>query len=470
MATGQGTVGGAVLPASFRDPSGFVFTRDGALLRQVGSRYRAHYDALLASGLYRELVDAELLIPHDEVSTTHALEPGAYRVLRPEPVPFISYPYEWCFGQLRDAALTVLRIQREALTRGMVLKDASAYNVQFHRGRPVLIDTLSFELYREGEPWIAYRQFCQHFLAPLLLMAHVDSRMSQLLRAHIDGVPLDLAAALLPWKTRLRPGALLHVHLHARSLKKHAHGRPGAHRGAGRVSRTGMSALIDSLEAAVRGVRWEPVGTEWADYTETNRYGQTGRREKHRLVRELLGGLPGAPALVWDLGANTGEFSRRAAELGATVVAFDMDPAAVEINYRRTRREGERQILPLLMDLTNPSPALGWDHRERDSLVQRGEADVVLALALVHHLAITNNVPLPRIAGFLARLAPYLVVEFVPRSDEQVQRLLASREDVFEGYTPEGFQLAFETQFETVRAETIPGTERRLCLMRRKRV
>src|SRR6185436_4959816 len=186
------------LSASFRDPSGFLFSRGGILYRQVNRAYQKEYARLMESGLYEKLVKAGLLIPHVEVDQPPAVEVDALKVIQPDRVPFISYPYEWSFGQLKSAALATLSIQKRALKMGMSLKDASAYNIQFVHGKATLIDTLSFEVYEEGEPWVAYRQFCQHFLAPLALMALKDVRLNQLLRVYIDGVPLDLVSELLP--------------------------------------------------------------------------------------------------------------------------------------------------------------------------------------------------------------------------------------------------------------------------------
>src|SRR5687768_15426546 len=174
------------LSASFRDPSGFLFSRDGVLYRQVNRRYEQGYARLMESGLYDRLVKAGLLIPHVEVDQAPAESDLSHKVIQPEHVPFISYPYEWSFSQLKDAALATLSIQRRSLKVGMSLKDASAYNIQFVRGKATLIDTLSFETYKEGQPWVAYRQFCQHFLAPLALMALKDVRLNQLLRVYIE--------------------------------------------------------------------------------------------------------------------------------------------------------------------------------------------------------------------------------------------------------------------------------------------
>jgi ribosomal protein L11 methylase PrmA len=455
------------LPSSFRDPSGFIFLKDGVLYRQVDHRYRASWDALHDSGLHAELISQGLLVAHEEADLALAPEPNAYRVIRPERIPFISYPYEWSFSQLQDAALLTLRIQQLALQRGMILKDASAYNVQFRAGRPVLIDTLSFEPYREGEPWVAYRQFCQHFLAPLALMSLRDVRLLQLLRVHIDGIPLDLASQLLPRRTRLRFGLLTHLHLHARNQLRHADaaakGEPSR---ALRVSRNGLLGLIDSLRATVGKLRWKPAGTEWGDYYDDTNYTTTGAAHKAELVGKMLGAA--SPARVWDLGGNTGVFSRLAVEAGAEVVSWDVDPAAVEKNYLRLRDEGARPLLPLVLDLTNPSPSLGWANRERMSLAERGPADLVMALALIHHLAISNNVPLAHVAAFLAPLARHLLIEFVPKDDSQVQRLLATREDVFADYGQAGFEAAFAAHYEVLDRQPIQETTRTLYLLRRK--
>ncbi len=454
------------LAASFRDPSGFLFTRDGRLFRQVNQAYAAEYDRLMGSGLYQRLVERGLLIAHREVDDAPAVPELAYRVIEPQRVGFISYPYEWSFSQLQDAALTTLAVVKEALEKGMVLKDASAYNIQFHNGRPVLIDTLSFESYNEGQPWTAYRQFCQHFLAPLALMAHRDVRLSQLLRIYIDGVPLDLASELLPSKTRLSFAMLTHIHAHAASQKKYAGQAVPQERAAQRISKIAFLGLIDSLESAVKGLNWQPQGTEWADYYDATNYTRDAFEEKKRVVTGML--QQAAPQRVWDLGANNGVFSRLAADAGIPTVAFDIDPAAVEQNYRDCRKRGDKHLLPLVMDLTNPSPALGWDNRERDSLAERGPADTVMALALIHHLAIANNVPLAQVATFFARLAPWLIIEFVPKSDSQVQRLLASRVDIFTEYNEAGFEAAFGERYVIRAKQAVSGSQRVMYLMERK--
>jgi len=448
------------LGASFRDPSGFLYSRGGILYRQINRTYAAEYTRLMESGLYERLTKSGWLIPHAESAQAPAVKELAFKVIQPERVPFVSYPYEWSFSQLQDAALRTLSIQMRALKRGMSLKDASAYNIQFAHGKPTLIDTLSFETYREGQPWNAYRQFCQHFLAPLALMANCDVRLSQLLRVHIDGVPLDLAGRLLPWRTRLSPGLATHIHLHAGAQRRFA-GRTAPTRG--RMSQQALAGLIESLEATVRRLRWRPSGTPWAEYYATSNYSDEALGNKKKLVALWVERLK--PGLVWDFGANTGAFSRIAQAAGAYTVAFDIDPAAVELNYLEARQKNDENLLPLLLDLTNPSPALGWANQERESLGSRGPADVLLALALIHHLAISNNVPLPKLADFFARLGRWLVIEFVPKSDSQVQTLLAARQDVFPEYTREAFEAAFGSHFRIQEAAPLEDSQRVLYLM-----
>lgn len=451
---------------SFRDPSGFVYTADGALYRQVNRVFAPEFDACVASGLYDDLARAGLLVPHRAVGVERAATADAHAVIEPARVGFISYPYEWAFGQLRDAALLTLDVQERALARGFILRDASAYNIQFADARPLFIDTLSFERYREGGPWTAYKQFCEHFVVPLALMSGTDVRCGRMQREYLDGIPIDLGSALLPARSWVRAGTLLHVHLHARATKRYEAASVSAVTRARQLSKRALLGLVASLRGTVEGFAWQPAGTQWAGYTTDHNYSDAAVAEKRRLVRDHLAAI--APHTVWDLGGNTGAFSRVAREVAPSVVCFDFDPAAVELNYRQVRARGETGLLPLQLDLMNPSPAVGWAHEERLSLAERGPADLVMALALVHHLAIANNVPLARVAELFARLGRALVVEFVPKSDSQVARLLRNRADIFLDYTQEGFERAFEPHFELETRDRMADSERVLYRMRRR--
>ena len=453
--------------SSFRDPGGFLFRKETTLYRQINQSYRADYDLLLASGLYDELIAVQMLIPHRESDIAPANPALAYKIIEPDQLSFISYPYEWSFSQLQDAALVTLEIQQRSLQKGLWLKDASGYNIQFHQGRPLLIDTLSFERYRQGEPWAAYRQFCQHFLAPLALMAYTDVRLGQLLRVYIDGVPLDLAAGLLPRRTRLSFGLLNHIHMHAAAQKRYAGRRIPAGQAGRKMSLTALKGWVDSLRTTIEKLRWDADHTAWAGYYGETNYSDLARRNKEELVVRLLAQVDART--VWDLGANTGRYSRLASSRGIFTVAFDIDPGAVERNYQQVRTNGETQLLPLLLDLTNPSPGLGWHNQERSAIFERGRPDCVLALALIHHLAIANNVPLPALAQFFQSLSSWLIIEFVPKSDSQVQRLLASRQDIFTDYTRSGFESAFLPFFDIVAGEQIAESDRFLYLLRSTR-
>lgn len=455
--------------SSFRDPNGFIFVAGGEVFRQVNKRYQRHYDCLIESGLYAALVERQMLISHSDQSLQFQLGDDAYKALRPQQLPFVSYPYEWSFSQLKDAALLTLAIQKRALAQGMILKDASAYNIQFLAGKPILIDTLSFEIYEAGKPWIAYRQFCQHFLAPLVLMSRQDVRLGQLLRTYLDGIPLDLASDLSPKRSYLNIGIAMHLHLHARAQKRYAGRSSAAQMGERkRLGKRDIVRICDNLKSTVAGLNWTGSATAWADYYDGDSYDEEGFDHKRQLVEAFIGRA--RPECVWDLGANTGEFSRIASRQGIFALSIDSDPGAVEANYLEARRAGDGHLHPLLIDLTNPSGASGWANRERDSLTARGQADCVLALALIHHIAIGNNVPLARIAEYFASLAEWLIVEFVPKQDKKAQTLLAAREDIFDAYNEAEFERSFGAVFEIVDSRRIERSERKLYLMRRKTI
>jgi hypothetical protein len=452
-------------PGSFRDPSGALFTEEGRLYRGIDGGYLPHYELLRSSGLYENLMRDGLLVAHEEVEAPATARGCFARVLAPVRLPFISYPYEWCFGQYRAAALALLDIQGRALSRGLTLKDASAYNMQWHQGKPLLIDTLSFERYGEGEPWVAYRQFCQHFLAPLLLMSHVDARLGQLMRVHMDGVPLSLTSRLLPWRTHFRLGTCLHVHWHARGERRATASLPL--RAAPRIKKRNLEALLDNLRQMVAGLRRRPALGVWSQYYQATNYGEAARDHKMELVASFL--TKAAPTSVWDLGCNDARFSRLASRRGIFTLALDSDFDAIEFAFAQQQRENERCLLPLWLDLANPSPSQGWAHEERDSLAGRGPADLVMALALIHHLAIGNNTPLERVASYLAQLTRgHAIVEFVPKEDSQVQRLLATRADIFSEYHEEGFRGAFGKHFQVAACEPVRESKRTLFLLAKR--
>lgn len=453
---------------SFRDPSGRVAFQNNCLIREIYQYYKENYNRLLDSGLYQELTSQGLLVGHEELPLNGRENSQIFKTIRPDYIPFITYPYEWSFSQLKDAALLTLDIQKCALKYGMSLKDASAYNIQFRGCTPVFIDTLSFESYQEGKPWVAYRQFCQHFLAPLILSSYCDIRLSQLLKVYIDGVPLDLASSLLPAKTRLNPGILMHIHMHAKYQYAYSEKGNLEYPEAQKqdIKRQALLGIIDSLETVIKKLTWKPVGTEWANYYQEgeNNYTQEAFIDKKKIVEKYINQL--RPVQVWDLGSNSGVFSRIASDQGIMTVSMDIDPGAVELNYQFGRENSDSNLMPLLMDICNPSPAIGWRLKERMSLLDRGPANFLMALALIHHLVIGNNIPLSSAAQFFAGICMNLVIEFVPREDSQVLRMLSSRADIFHDYHISGFRQAFAQYFEIIDERTIRGSARSLFLMK----
>ena len=454
----------SILSSSFRDPGGFLFMHDGELYRQINQTSKDNYDHFIKSGLYEDLITHKLLIPHLEVTPVDRYDELAYRYIKPELIGFISYPYEWCFSQLKDAALLTLKIQETALKYDMTLKDASAYNVQFYKGKPIFIDTLSFELYETGKPWIAYRQFCQHFFGPLVLMKYTDIRMNQLLKSYIDGIPLDLTSSLLPWKTWCKFSVLMHIHLHAKSQKKYA-ANPVEIKNQ-HFSQNAIFGLVDNLYSSIEKMTWIPTNSEWNDYYQQNNYSDRSFDDKKNILTHFLDVIK--PASVWDIGSNTGIFSRIASERGIPTISFDIDPACVETNYQEVINKKENCILPLLLDVTNPSPGIGWENQERSSLLERGPADTVFALALIHHLSINNNLPFEKVARFLSLLCRNLVIEFIPKSDPQVQRMLFNRKDIFNNYSKNNFELEFSRYFNLIEVRNIDNSQRDLYLMKKK--
>jgi hypothetical protein len=454
-------------PSSFRDPSTQVVLKDGAIARHVHHAYASHYEHLMSSGLYKKLIDEHLLIPHTESPSS---ESGIYKILKPELVKFITYAHEWSFNQLKDAALCTLKIQRIALDHGMVLKDASAHNIQFHKGRPILIDTGSFELYKEGTPWFAYGQFCRHFLAPLCLMGYRDPRLIKLLQNYLDGVPLDLAASLMPLRSHLNFSLLYHIIFHAKTQqsfdKSNRDLAAKIKEDKQHFNRSSLVALIDDLENTLDGLRLAKRKSTWAKYYKDNTYSRYAIEEKKDLVSNFLDKL--SPSTVWDLGANIGIYSEIAAKKDMETIALEMDPVCADLIYTERTKKGLPNLLPFVMDLTNPTPDLGFDYSEQQSLVSRGPADSALALALVHHLAIASTIPLERIARFLGKIANSLIIEFVPKTDPQVQNMLALREDIFPNYSKEGFESAFSPFFTVVGSNGVGDSGRMLYMMKKR--
>jgi hypothetical protein len=461
-------VGAAADPGSFRDPTSRVFVTDEGVFRGLTAEGLAGYEAAAAAPFLGELQDEGALV------RTELVEPGAAPdlgegwagVLRHERVPVITYPYEWTFEMLRDAGLAHLEVTRRALEGGCITKDASAYNLQFEGVRPVFIDVGSFEGLVRGEPWPGYRQLCSMFLNPLVLTATTGVDFHPWLRGSLEGLaPADLAR-LVPLRRRVRKGLAVHVGLQARAERR------WADRDAERDVRAEMRSAgfgpkvirgqLDNLERALRGLRWRAQSSTWSGYGDRSHYSDADLDAKEAMVADAARSL--APGLVLDLGANDGRFSRVALANGAArSVAVDADHLVVDRLYRDLRDEGEQRILPLVLDLAAPSPGRGWRGAERRPFTDRVRPDLVLCLALVHHLALTATIPFEEIVAWLADLGAPLVVELPHPEDPMAARLLArKRPGTFDHYSVAGWERALGARFDLDERVPLPSGHRTL--------
>jgi hypothetical protein len=441
-----------------------VFHAGGEILRGLGAQAAQDWKVLHASEFFARAQADGALTRTEEVDREL---PGTWSAtLRHEPIPFLSYAYEWSHAMRQDAARLHLRLLQDALAAGFTMKDGSAYNLQWRGAAPEFIDVGSFEPAKPGEPWAGYRQFCQTLLYPLMLQAHLDLDPRPLLRAQIDGVEPAQMRRLLGGTKRLAAGVLKHVHLHDSIQSRNADRSTGAVReqlrDAGFSSEL-VAAAVRAIAKLVDKLDWTPPETHWGGYRETCSYSDDDRAAKQRFVDAALDAAT-TKDLVLDLGANDGVFSRQAASKAGYVVAVEADPAVVDTLYRQLRAEGEKRILPIVMDLADPSPGGGWAGIERAGFAARAaRADVTLALALVHHLAIGRNVPLPAIVDWLAGMGRTVVVEFVHAEDPMAQRLLANKPDgLFPDYDPDTFVRLLGERFDIERRETLPGGSRTL--------
>jgi ribosomal protein L11 methylase PrmA len=457
-------------PASYKDNSGFIFQQEGIFYRFINPVYEVHYARLMDSGLYDELVKKAMLIAHREIAETDKFPVTGGRVLLPEQLLFISYPYEWSFDMWKDAALLTLQIATAAIQKGMILKDATPFNIQFVNGGLLFIDTLSFENYEAGKPWIAYRQFSECFLGPLLLMHYCHPDTNKLFTVYPNGIPIDLLASLLPKSSKWNMNTQLHIHLQAKFSGK---SKPRPNGSAGReksdaennFTQQKLQLLLKGLESFVQKLSPKKIKTTWDDYYTGTIPGDDYLQAKTKLVQSFISDIDFKSVI--DLGANDGHFSLLFGE-DNQVVATDADSNCINQIYLKIKKENRTNILPLINNLTTPSPAIGWANTERESITSRLKADLVLALALVHHLAIANNVPLQFIANWLQPMANNLIIEFVPKSDEKVKLLLQNRADIFNGYDLENFKSIFAEKYTIIKEEKVGNTGRVLFLMKRK--
>jgi len=454
--------------ASFRDPDSQVVHSDGRVLRRLTETGRSDWEDLSRATFFQRAMAHGRVVDTVDVAAEHeGVGDGWAGLLEHDRVPFVTYPFEWTFGMLAAGAALHLELLRDALAEGMTTKDGYAYNVQWQGVEPVFIDVSSFAPYCGG-PWAGYRQFCETFLNPLMLQSVVGVDFHPWLRGRLEGIPVQHMRRLVSVSDVLRPGVLRHVVLHA-ALERRAHGTTSSTRSA--LAEAGFGhhvviATVDKLLGVVRRLSWHPGTSAWTAYAVANTYTSEDRVRKLRFVDKAVSSA--RPHLVWDLGCNDGTYARAAASHASHVVAMDADHATVELLYRSLRSSRVRNVLPLVVDLADPSPSLGWRNRERPALLQRRRPDMVLCLALVHHLAIVGNIPLRQVVEWLAGLAQVAVVEFVDRHDPMVIQLLSNKTVAHADYSLGRFQHEITRHFDIDAREELSSGTRTLYVLRRR--
>jgi len=447
-----------------------VFEADGAIYRGVAAHAVDDLRLLLASKTFARMRARNAVVETDFVDdAAFSTElPADRKLVRHGRVPFVSYPYEWPFELLKRAALLHLDIQREALAEGMSLSDASAYNIQFIGVEPVFIDVLSFRKYRDGEVWAGQRQFQMQFLNPLVMQSLVGLTHHDAYRGSLEGIESADLARVIPWRRKLSFNVLGHVVAPARMERRAAGDAARALNDASKVRlpKKHYAGLLNQLRDWLAGLepRVAAVST-WQDYDKANTYGAAERAAKNAFVRRYCGRVK--PGLLVDIGCNTGEYSQAALEAGAgRSIGLDLDHGALA-NACRRATENRLALTPLVQDLMNPSPGQGWRGAERKAIGDRAAFDGVLALAVLHHLAIARNVPLDDAVAWLVEWAPSGIIEFVPKSDPTVQTMLALRDDIFDDYDQQTFEACLAKRARVVEREAVSSTERVLYAFER---
>jgi len=448
----------AAEPGSFRDRTARVFYHDGHIFRGLSATALKEWQALSATSLYRRFAENGAIVTtrqREIGSLPFRLDEPWAAVLEHERLPFVSYPYEWSFEMLRDAALLQLDLVLAGLDEGIGLKDASAYNVQWKGATPVFVDIGSFYKRAEGEPWVGYRQFCQMFLYPLLLQAYRDVPFQAWMRGNIDGMDAEVCLNLLSARDYFRGGVLAHVYLQAKAQKAYNSTTRDVR---AELNKAGFDTRIiktnaEGLRKLVASLEWKPKQSTWSDYLKCGHYEAADAEQKRQFVRDVVATRPWN--MTWDIGCNVGVFSRIAAERSASVVAMDADHLAVDKLYRALKAEHVPNILPLVVNVTDPSPNLGWRNLERKRINERGRPDLVLALALIHHVVIGGNIPLAEFVQWLRDLGGELVIEFVTRQDPMVATLLRNKDDHYSDYTEESFERELSARFKIARRQPL---------------
>ena len=442
---------------SFRDPLSKVFVGNGKVVRAFTFQGAADIEAVWSKKSIQSALSSGQLIQSDivDVSSVGLAAPWTLAMTHPL-VPFISYPYEWTFSMLKDAALLQLDITRAALADGVGVKDATPYNVQFLGSRAQFIDAGSFEKRRKGDPWYGYKQFCEMYLYPLMMQGYLGVGFQQFLRGAVNGISPDMMRKLLPGSVRHpRKGRFTHVVLHAAAQNRFADSNNDVKKEAAKAGMNAqvLEATMKKLTKLVNSISLGDKKSLWSEYSERGHYIESSLDEKQKFVRDAVASAPRKQ--VWDIGCNDGVFSRIASAHSDYVVAMDADPLVIDRLYNVLKAEKNEKILPLYVDLTDSGGGVGWRGQERPGIFNRGNPDIVMALAVIHHMAITFNVPVASQLDMLRDLTPELIIEMPHADDPMVRKLLTNkRAGIHDDFNLDEFERLLSERF-TVKSKML---------------
>ena len=449
---------------SFRDPTGRVFYSNNKIYREIFSSGFEKYNFIKKNDILSDLVEKKYLVnSFESKEDEHLKSKKDSIIIRHEKIDYISYPYEWSFSQLQDAAIFHLDLQLYLLEKNAKLIDASAYNIQFHNNKPIFIDLLSIEKYQEGEFWSAHKQFCENFLNPLILASKKSINFNNLFRGNLNGVSTGELCSMLNFFDFLSPVIFINVYM-LNIIENRSKRDPlktvNSIKNKKGLSKSSFKFLLLRLKKFISKLKIKNQVTVWENYSDTNTYSDNEEIKKIEVVENFL--QLNDFKMLADLGCNDGKYSRLASKNKIEkIIAFDFDLKVIDRAYLYCKKNN-LNILPLYLDFSNPSSNLGWLENERKGFIKRANFDSILALALIHHLAIAKNIPLSDAIDFLTSLAPKGLIEFVPKEDPTVKLMMSLKGDIFPNYTEENFKKLLEKKVKIEKIITVSKTNRKI--------
>ena len=449
---------------SFRDPSNRIFESEGKIYRAIFNSGKSDYINIQQSGIIQKLINKKYLIDTDELDRrnklySHEELKNVYIILNHKKIPFISYPYEWCFEQLKKAAIFHLDLQLYLLENNFNLKDSSAFNIQFIGGEPIFIDFFSLQKYNDGDYWIGYKQFCENFLNPLYLSFKKNVQFNHIIRSNLEGISSTTLNNLLSFKDKLSLNVFSHIVLQSRYEKKVLLDEKSSikkFKKLKKLPKKNLISMITIIKNWIKKFNIQNKKSTWSDYSVINTYKDFEKKKKIDIVKKFTNKIK--PNLLVDLGCNTGDYSIAALENGANyAVGFDFDIESLNKSYDRSPN-----FLPLWFDAANPSPDQGFMQKERDGFERRVKSDALISLAFIHHLVIAKNISVQMFVEWISKISQFGLLEFVPKNDETIQKMLISKRDIYKDYNIDNLIKYLEYDFKIVSIDQVSESGRKI--------